>query len=432
MAYVVAEDVRSLAHCHSFNGRSATQAMSDKSDASFDITQRMPNSKAQHEYELRVVDRIEDVDAHAWQRLVPNENGALFVSWDFLHCLETSGSLRLELGWRAQHALLYHTNVLVAAAPIYIKHNSHGEFVFDHNWAATYRHYQQRYFPKLLCGIPYTPITGPRLLATNEVHRLALLQALLQNCADGRFSSLHLNFVSESQAAWLTRDDQWLPRSDWQFHWQRQAHWHQFGDFLNDFQGKKRRNILQERQKVAAAGLHYSACDGHHLSEQDWRAIHQLYQLNFDDKGNVPALTLEFFLDYAKRAPDQVVVFRAHSSKALDADSTVAMALCFKDQDTLFGRYWGATDSARSIAGLHFECCYYQGLEYCFAHGLRRFEPGAQGEHKIARGFLPTKVRSAHHICLPEFRRAFRFALADEAEQRQAYGDILLRSSPFR
>ena len=378
------------------------------------------------EYILKYHRAIKALAASDWHALL-NGNDNPFVSYAFLDALESSGTIRESYGWQALHLALYDTQGnLCAACPSYVKQNSHGEFIFDWAWAQAYAQHGLDYYPKLLCAVPYSPVTGPRLLAQNSPAKRALILALQQSCQELNLSSAHANFLEAEDAA-LFREAGWLSRTDIQFHWRNPpdpGKWLTFADFLAAMSAKKRKNILQERAKVAKAGLRIERRAGADLSTAHWAQIHALYQLTFDSKGNTPALTKAFFLDFAARSPRQVLAVLAFDSQ----DTMIAMALCFRSSSTLYGRYWGASVE---IPGLHFECCYYQGIEYCLEHGLTTFEPGAQGEHKLARGFLPTQTHSSHFIVEARFRDGIARHLTEERRQRDAYQAELLRHSPF-
>ena len=317
-------------------------------------------------------------------------------------------------------------DALIAAAPGYLKANSHGEFVFDWSWADAYRRHGIAYYPKLLIGVPYSPITGPRLLVGDgpeaATRRDKLARAIEGTVAQLRLSSAHLNFLSDSDAAALTHDP-WLSRFDWQFHFHNRGY-ADFEALLSAFTSKKRKNIRQERRQAAQCGLAVEWLEGAEMSEANLDDLHALYIETFDRKGNTPALTREFFSMIRERMPQCL-----HAAVARSGEQIIAAAIYFSSSTTLYGRYWGARDD---LPGMHFELCYYQGIEYVIRRGLTRFEPGAQGEHKIARGFLPTRTRSAHLIIHPDFRRAIRGALDQEAQALRAYKAELDTHSPYR
>ncbi|WP_242108567.1 GNAT family N-acetyltransferase [Luteimonas aquatica] len=363
---------------------------------------------------------LEEIDASAWDAL--QEGGNPFLRHAFLAGLERHGCLRPDWGWTPQHLTLWRGGALVAAAPGYLKDNSHGEFVFDHAWAHAYARHGLDYFPKWLCAVPYSPVTGPRLLAREADDRRHLLEAIRAMAESRGLSSAHVNFHREDEDAAF--GDAWLPRIDVQYHWRNEAGWRDFDDFLAAMDHKHRKNIRQERAKVARAGVTFRTLHGDQAQARDLEAIHGFYLQTFAEYGNAPALTLAFLRHLATEMPRDLVLILA------DQDGeTVAGALCLRGGDTFYGRYWGAS---RQIPGLHFETCYYQGIEYCLREGLRVFEPGAQGEHKIARGFLPALVRSRHWIADPDFAAALAAWCRDEAASVRGYAKMLQSHTPFR
>ena len=371
-------------------------------------------------YDARFLPSLADVSARDWDALHDGRNP--FVSHAFLHGLESQGCLRRDWGWIPHHVTLWEGDTLVAAAPGYLKDNSHGEFVFDHAWAHAYARYGLDYYPKWLCAVPYSPVTGPRLLAQDAAHRKALLTAVRDEVLRLGLSSAHVNFHAEDEDDAYASD--WLPRIDVQYHWRNPGHWRDFDGFLADFDHKHRKNIRQERAKVQRAGVVIRTVHGDEATAADLEAMFGFYLRTFQDYGNSPALTLPFLQHLAQTMPRQLVMFLADHD-----DRTIAGALCLRGHDTLYGRYWGAE---APLPGLHFETCYYQGIAYCLREGLARFEPGAQGEHKIARGFLPAWVRSRHWIADPEFAGALAHWCDEESQAVRRYARTLQSHSPFK
>lgn len=371
-------------------------------------------------HEARILDSLAKVPASQWDALHDGRNP--FVAHAFLLGLEQHGCLRERWGWRPQHLTLWDGDDLIAAAPAYLKDNSHGEFVFDHAWAHAYARTGLDYFPKWLCAVPYSPVTGPRLLANTPERRGMLVQVMAGLGAGNELSSAHVNFHTPEEDADF--DDDWLQRLDVQYHWRNDRGWRGFDDYLAAFDHKHRKNIRQERAKVARAGITFRVADGTQATAEDLSAMHDFYLQTFAEYGNHPAITLEFLQHLARAMPESLVIMLA-----MRDDAPIAGALCLRGGDTLYGRYWGAMET---VPGLHFETCYYQGIEYCLREGLTRFEPGAQGEHKLARGFLPTFVRSRHWIAHPQFRDALRDWCAQEAESIRAYARTLAAHSPFK
>jgi predicted N-acyltransferase len=369
---------------------------------------------------------IAELPAAEWDALRADANP--FVSHAFLAALEHGDCIRPDWGWQAHHLGLYQNDRLLAAAPLYLKGNSHGEFVFDWSWASAWERAGGEYYPKLLNGVPYSPVPGPRLLAGNS-ERTPLLQQVLveamRNEADRMgLSSVHANFLQETELAAFDEDvpDQgWLARSDVQFHWHNHGYRH-FPAFLAALNHKKRKNILRERSQVDACGLAIEWRSGDTLSQDEWRQVHALYETTFDMKGNHAALTAGFFRQLGELGST------AQLALARDGETTVAMALFVQSEHVLYGRYWGASVD---VPGLHFELCYYRGIEYAIRQQLIRFEPGAQGEHKLARGFLPVRTHSRHYLANPDFRAAVAAALASEAKAVDAYAIELQSHSPY-
>ena len=371
-------------------------------------------------YDARFLPSLADMSARDWDALHDGRNP--FVTHAFLHGLESQGCLRRDWGWTPHHLTLWEGDTLVAAAPGYLKDNSHGEFVFDHAWAHAYARYGLDYYPKWLCAVPYSPVTGPRLLAQDAAHRKALLTAVRDEVLRLGLSSAHVNFHAEDEDDALASD--WLPRIDVQYQWRNPGHWRDFDGFLADFDHKHRKNIRQERAKVQRAGVVIRTVHGDEATAADLEAMFGFYLRTFQDYGNSPALTLPFLQHLARTMPRQLVMFLADHD-----DRTIAGALCLRGHDTLYGRYWGAE---APLPGLHFETCYYQGIAYCLREGLARFEPGAQGEHKIARGFLPAWVRSRHWIADPEFAGALANWCDEESQAVRRYARTLQSHSPFK
>ena len=363
---------------------------------------------------------LSGIPATAWDALHDGRNP--FVAHAFLSGLETTGCLREEWGWTPLHVALWDGDALVAAAPGYLKDNSHGEFVFDHAWAHAYARHGQEYYPKWLGAVPYSPVTGPRLLARDHEDRKRLLEAIAGFATQAGLSSAHVNFHEQGEDAAF--GDDWLLREDVQYHWRNDAGWSSFDAFLAAMDHRHRKNIRQERRKVRDAGIAFRLVHGDEASEGDLAAMHGFYLRTFADYGNSPALTLDFLRHLACAMPRQLVMVLGERD-----GEPVSGALCLRGGGTLYGRYWGASEQ---VPGLHFETCYYQGIDYCLREGLSRFEPGAQGEHKLARGFLPTIVRSRHRIADPRFAAALRDWCRDARRGVREYAATLASHSPFK
>lgn len=374
--------------------------------------------------DVRVLGDIAAVSARDWNAL-----GAApypFLRHEFLAALEREGCLGEAYGWLPQHlAAVDPAGRLVGAVPLYLKFNSYGEFVFDWSWADAYQRHGLRYYPKLVSASPYTPATGPKLLLHPEAPpetRQVLVQAALALAERLGVSSLHWLFTLPGETDLLEQDG-FLRRVGCQFHWRNHGY-ADFDQYLGEFASAKRKNIRKERRSVSDAGVGFRLLDGHSASERDWAVFHAFYESTFDRRGGIPTLSLGFFQAIAQAMPDSVLLVMAEH-----AGAPVAAAFCLVGEDTLYGRHWGC---AGQFDKLHFEACYYQGLDFCIARGLQRFEPGAQGEHKIARGFLPVETLSAHWIADPRFGKAIAQHLEYEREGMVDYMAEMQSRSPFR
>jgi predicted N-acyltransferase len=368
----------------------------------------------------RIHRALSEIPAAAWDALHDGRNP--FVSHAFLSGLEQTGCLREEWGWSPCHPALWEGDALIAAAPGYLKANSHGEFVFDHAWAHAYARHGLDYYPKWLGAVPYSPVTGTRLLARDDAGRRLMLETIVGFVRGSGLSSGHVNFHEEREDAAFGPD--WFPREDVQYHWGNGAGWETFDDFLAAMDHRHRKNIRHERRKVREAGIAFRIVHGDEAGEAELAAMHGFYLRTFADYGNSPALTLDFLRHLARAMPRSLVIVLGERD-----GEPVSGALCLRGGDTLYGRYWGASVQ---VPGLHFETCYYQGIEYCLREGLARFEPGAQGEHKVARGFLPAIVRSRHWIADPRFASALRDWCRDERRGVRDYAAMLASHSPFK
>lgn len=373
---------------------------------------------------IRLHSSIADIPEDQWNALVLD--GYPFMRHEFLLAMETHGCVGEHAGWIPRHIAAYGDgNRLVGAMPLYEKHNSWGEFVFDHAWADAYHRAGLKYYPKLVNAVPFTPATGQRLLLPEEQTEAIctrLLDGARQVMRRGDFSGIHSLFLGERDFGLLSTPETLL-RIDCQFHWHNQGY-RSFDEFLATLKPKKRKNIRQERRRVSDAGVRLRRLDGHSASEGDWQDFTRLYHGIYDRKYGAPAFNLPFFLDVATRIPDQVVLVLAEQ----DGD-TVAGALMFCDDHTLYGRHWG-TD--RYVDCLHFEACYYQGIDVCIERGLLRFDPGAQGEHKLARGFMPTETRSLHWIAQDPFRPAIANFVDREQRGVRGYMAAAAAHSPYQ
>jgi len=378
---------------------------------------------------LRIARRIDEIDAAHWNRLA--RGGNPFLSHEFLHGLEASGSVSENTGWEAYHLALvddtFDAAAPAAAAPLYLKHHSWGEYVFDWAWADAYHRAGLEYYPKLLSAVPFTPVTGPRLLV-NPDHpepgkmRSALAAAMTRLADDSGVSSLHVLFTNDPDNRALIRCGL-LQRTGTQFHWLNRGY-ESFDHYLESFTSSKRKKIRRERRRVAESGIRMEVRTGPELAQEHWDAMHRFYGVTVRCHGAHPYLNRAFF-DYLQTTMADAVVMVL----ARDGARYVGGALNVAGGDAMYGRYWGAD---AYYDGLHFETCYYQPIEYCIRQGLARFEAGAQGEHKLSRGLLPTTTYSAHWLKDPRFRDAVSDFLHAESEQVERYGTALRGHAPFK
>ena len=377
---------------------------------------------------VRVSDCIQDIAPAAWNALSGTDNP--FLRYEFLAALEASGSVAARTGWQPRHLTVWEPapggDKLIGAVPLYQKNHSYGEYIFDWAWANAYAQAGLAYYPKLVAAVPFTPATGARLLihpqADAQTTRTALIDAALAQAKDSGASSLHWLFTQADEAALLeTRGHSRRVTS--QFHWHNRDY-RDFDDYLAMFAADKRKKIKRERRFVREAGVTLKALAGSELGEADWRRFFEFYRMTAHKHGAIAYLNLDFFLRLGATMAANVVMIFAYRDHTV-----VAGALNFKGADCLYGRYWGALADFHS---LHFETCYYRAIEYCIEHRLARFEAGAQGEHKLARGLLPVQTYSAHWLRHREFARAVADFLARERAGMEFYVDELKQHSPFK
>jgi predicted N-acyltransferase len=368
---------------------------------------------------LRIVESLADVPARAWNALVGD---APLLSHAFLHALHESGCVSTQTGWTPRYLTAWQSDSLVGAMPLYIKAHSYGEYVFDWSWADAYRRHGRRYYPKLVCAVPFTPATGPRLIAGTVALREQLLDGALALLDDRRFSSLHVLFPQSQDAAVCERAGL-LMRESVQFHWTNPGY-ASFEDFLASMNHAKRKNIRQERRKLAASGIAFRRLVGHDIEPEHWKFFYRCYAKTYSEHHSTPYLTLDFFRRLGDTLGDNVLLVLGESD-----GKPVCAALDIFSASTLWGRYWG---TQAYVPGLHFEACYYQAIEFCIERGIVLFEGGAQGVHKLARGLLPVATRSAHAIADPDFARAIGAFLVDERSEVARTVDELERASPFK
>ena len=388
----------------------------------------MPGNLNNAELRVSVTHSLSEVPAADWDAL--GERSYPFTRHCFLYGLEQHDCLE-PFGWYPVYFLVHRGQQLLAALPCYIKTNSYGELVFDHAWVNAYQRSGLDYYPKLVSAIPYTPATGERFLIDYSVVDDAADQALLREllcrtvqgfCDDQKMSSWHVLFAEKAVLEELGKCDLLL-RNDVQFHWRNDGY-RDFDDFLARLSSRKRKNIKRERRSAASQSLDIGMQSGDALDGDEWQRIHDLYAGIYQRKYGTATLTPEFFRHIGASMPQQVLV-----ASAREDGEIVAASLFFRSDTHLYGRVWGCDQFFRH---LHFECCYYQGIDYCIAENLDCFDPGAQGEHKLSRGFLPTRTWSGHWIAHPQFREAIEQFLRQERRHIEGYRDDLLEHSPFK
>ena len=381
------------------------------------------------DYRVAVHDDPASIAAEDWNALLAAQpQPTPFLRHEYLHALHASGSAVAATGWSPCFLTLHRGPRLVAACALYAKAHSYGEYVFDWAWADAYRRHGLRYYPKLLGAVPFTPVPGSRLLAESPEDREALVQALGALAgADRRFSSAHLLFVHDADRAALEAAG-WMIRDGVQFHWVQDTAepMADFGALLARMQRDKRKKIQQERRRVAEQGIAFTVHEGAAIDTALWDFFYRCYEQTYAEHHSTPYLTRDFFARMAATMPGHWLMFVARRQGAPLACSLIAID---RNTGVAWGRYWGALEA---VSCLHFEACYYQPLAWCLANGFKRFEGGAQGEHKIARGLLPVATHSAHWLRDERFASAVADFLGREGEGMAAYADELRERSPFK
>jgi predicted N-acyltransferase len=392
---------------------------------------------------LRVIPAIAECDAAAWdacanpQPISERANSICettsdipynpFISYDFLHALEASGSAVARTGWQPQHLIAETADGAIhGTVPCYLKSHSRGEYVFDRGWAEAYERAGGEYYPKLQVSVPFTPATGRRLLVRPspgaEIVRDGLTAGLIELCRRHEASSVHFTFLPEAECRTLVGHG-FLHRTDQQFHWENHGY-ATFEAFLEALSARKRKSIRRERRDALAPGIAVHWLTGKDLTEDAWDAFFQFYMETGSRKWGRPYLTRKFYSLIGQSMADRIVLMMAKR-----AGRFIAGAINFIGGDTLFGRHWGAVEHHPF---LHFELCYYQAIDFAIAHKLKRVEAGAQGEHKLARGYLPVATHSAHYIADPGLRRAIADYLVRERAYVESAGQELAALAPFR
>jgi len=368
---------------------------------------------------FEVAESLARIPVGEWNHLA---GGDPFLSHEFLSALHDTGCAAGATGWHPQYLLLKSGAALAGAMPLYLKEHSYGEYVFDWAWADAYHRHGIAYYPKLLSAIPFTPVTGARLLAATDTDRDRLIRGALELARKLGVSSLHCLFPTAAEARRLCKQGM-MPRTTVQFHWTNHGY-ASFDAFLAGFSHDKRKKVKQERRKAADAGIRFRWLEGDEIREQDWAFFHRCYRQTYREHRSTPYLNLEFFCRIGAALPRHLVLILAERD-----DAPIAAALNVRSGSRLCGRHWGAL---QHHPALHFETCYYQGIEFCIARGIATFEGGSRGEHKLARGLLPVETCSAHWLAHPEFAAAVDQFLARETHGMKQYVDEMTDRSPFR
>lgn len=375
--------------------------------------------------QIKLIQNLDDIPATAWNALEGGIDNP-FLRHEFLAGLERFDCVGDNWGWLPHHLALYEGDTLIGAVPMYLKYNSYGELVFDWSWASAYQRAGLNYYPKLVAAVPYSPVSGPRLLVHDKADREAVADTLIEQAlklADElQVSSLHWLFPHEADMQRLERHDL-MRRTGTQFHWHNRGY-RDFDHFLAGFNAQKRKKLKRERRRVQEQGVEIELLDGHSATPEQWQVFHHFYRSTFDKRGGYPTLSEAFFRHIGETLPDSIVLLLARYEGRY-----VAGALSLRSGDTLYGRHWGCEEEFHS---LHFELCYYRGLDYCIEHGLQRFEPGAQGEHKVGRGFEPVPTWSAHWLAHPSFSDAVSDYLTHEHQAMVSYMEELEAHLPFK
>ncbi len=379
---------------------------------------------------ISIINALSEVDRDDWNKIANPEGESYdpFLDWDFLQALEETGCVSPQTGWAPYHILAKDQNdQLIGACPMYLKSHSQGEFVFDHSWADALERAGGRYYPKLLIGVPFTPVTGRRRLCipgpNATLVKDALLQTAVKMTSDNNLSSLHINFIDALEYEELGAQSL-LQRTDQQFHWEND-NYTTFDDFLNVLASRKRKNLKKERAQ-AQDGIIYEHLTGDQITAEHWDIFYDYYTDTGARKWGSPYLNRDFFTLLGQRMSDKILLVFARDT---EDNRPIAGALNMIGSDTLYGRYWGCSEQRPC---LHFETCYYQAIDFAIAHGLKRVEAGAQGGHKLARGYAPSPTYSAHWIANESFSDAIAQYLTHEREQVESDIEYLGQRTPFR
>lgn len=380
---------------------------------------------------MRVHTDPASIAAEQWDALLSMQaHPSPFMRHAYLNAMDKSGSATARTGWSPAFITLHRGDSLDAACALYLKSHSYGEYVFDWAWASAYEQHGLQYYPKALVAAPFTPVPGARLLARDSAARVALAGALVAWCDAQKLSSLHLLFAAEEDVD-ACREAGLMLRHTVQFHWHNREsrRYGDFEDFLAGLTQEKRKKIRQERRKVSQAGVSFRSMHGRDIGDADWDFFYRCYERTYLEHGNAPYLTRDFFRRMQHDMPENWLLFIAEREGRPIASSLIALDLEDGKPRTAYGRYWGALER---VDCLHFEACYYQPLDWCIAHGVTRFEGGAQGEHKMARALMPVSTTSAHWLARADFSEAVERFLEREGSGIANYMEHLDARSPFR
>lgn len=374
--------------------------------------------------QVKFIQSINELSLAQWNALDTQESP--FINFEFLSALENHHCVGESLGWLPYHLVVMEGEKLLAFMPLYLKYNSYGELVFDWSWADAYQRAGLPYYPKLVSAIPYTPVTGMRIVLNKETSRSQVLpvidKALQEQLTAQDISGFHCLFPSEDEMQdWM--DKGYIRRLGCQFHWHNQKY-ESFDHYVSFFTSRKRKNIKKERRSVSEQGFHFKMLAGDQIEEDLWPMIYQLYEITFHKKGGLPTFTLDFFKAMGQQLGSQFLV-----NLASYHGQYVACAIFYRNNEFLYGRHWGCFEEYHN---LHFETCYYQGLDFAIAHNLQTFEPGAEGEHKVSRGFLPTKTWSVHKLAHPVFAKIIGEFVSKEEAYMNEYIAEVAQHSPFK
>ncbi len=378
-------------------------------------------------FQLAILDRLSVISAGEWNALLPKDAGP-FLRHEFLSALEETGCVGGNTGWQVAHLVLKNDQKLLGAMPLYIKQHSYGEYVFDWSWAQAYEQQGMQYFPKALCAIPFTPVQGSRILSNGDIDtglvRQRLIDGLKTVVLQNNLSSAHVLFPYAAEVSELKKQG-FMLRDSVQFHWHNQG-FENFEQFLAVLTMKRRKNIRREREQVARELINFRHVPGASSTDADWEFFYRCYANTYLEHHSSPYLSEIFFKLWVQRMPENLhLIIAERSGKPIAASMLVVDPICSK----AYGRYWGAIEH---VPCLHFETAYYQAIEYCIQENIQTFEGGAQGEHKMARGFLPTTIQSAHFIADPQFAKAVQHFLNREHQGIGAYIDELAEHSPLK